>query len=263
MKLIRLLIGAVILTTSCIISDPIQNWDTVFNFHDGVFMRWRYRLFVDGQLYTDVKVELKHIGYEVKDGYYCKKFVAYYVNSSTISAETAYVWYSNSDTGLILVDIEGEHVPMPVFRNDPDGVRYRIGNRTFHSLGEIARFMNSVAWGGDGEPTQLLEPQLTLKYPPDPGSRWIVFTSPWLRTREIVGIEEVDVPAGEFYTLHLKTYDEGAPDLTIDDWITGEAWVKKVVSSKVAVYDDQGRFIKFVTMTDISELEEIGWGEMP
>lgn len=270
MKRYRLLAWLIVLTAlflvnSCMVIDTVDNWEIYFNFEPGVTMKWKYTFRTDGPVATlrHGEITMTHVGYENRRGYECMKFKVTEC-SGDVSCDTGYYWYSNSDDALRFVDVTGQAMS-PIFRNVDDNYQFEVNGRRIVGLDELERYVSGIAFFGvpmspeDG----LEEVQQTLKYPLEIGKEWVVFRHPWLRTRRVVGEETITVPAGTFNTLKLETRDPDYADFRIYHWITGEAWVKVLVVFRTALYDENGNFLGYATVSETYELQEISWSQEP
>ncbi len=234
-----ILIAGLLLFASCVV-DTVQDAYARFDFSDGVKMVWERTLEIwsDGDLISSSRHEItmEHVGYRYLRGYYCYVFRV----TETNATGAVFEYISNTDTGMVLVDIEGSVILPVIFRNDsniPAEVR-----ETIHRLISSPFF------------TQLERPQLVLSYPLEFDKKWTVFDYPWHRERQIVGTEDVTVPAGNFYAWKMEARDSHDESFVIRDYITGEAWVKKVIETKIYSPPSQEW-----TVVDTYVLKSISW----
>ncbi len=157
-----------------------------------------------------------------------------------------------TDTALIWVYSEGGGSPYPWATQIPPeykGLRFRLGTREFSSLPEmltfIARYMRDGLVFG---PQTLAQPQKTLKFPLETGQRWVVFTDPWLRMREVVGVDTVTGPDGTLQLAwKIHTIDSSLNDiLAFEDWVTDRLWLRKYLLTRSIVFDENGHFLGYM-----------------
>ncbi len=239
-----LLIFFSIMLTSCIIEDPISDNSPRFYLQDGLKMEWEEtaQVYENENLISEshALVTMEHVGYEDIKGYHC--FVFRITEKSQDGIHTGYQYLADTDTGLVLVNVTGEAPPViwGLSPRIPGNLRNKDGKSYLPIF---------------GAKDSLEQPQLTLSYPLYVGKDWTVFTEPWVRQRKVIGQEEISTPAGDFYTWVIKAWDPMYVWTdSLYDYITGEAWVKKII---VFFFYDPPTIYKF---REIYELKNIDWG---
>lgn len=158
-----------------------------------------------------------------------------------------------TDTALLWVEIQGPGVPYPwALAPVPDAgnLRFRLGTREFSSLDQVLRFAHQRM--GDGltpTPSNLAEPQKTLRFPLEVGQQWVVFRDPWLRIRRVVAVDTVTGPDGALFSAwKIRAWDSVADSayLRIEDWVTDRLWLRKHWWLLIEVYDENGNFLGYL-----------------
>ena len=244
-RLFPVLLGVML---GCVLTDPYETWMSRWEFPDGVTYVWKRTAELEVNGVPTERFEstayMRYLRNEYRRGFWCQVFEGIEETFSQTLRET--LWFANTDTALFFVDVVGDYALIPIFRAG-ETPRYRIGPFGFTSLEELLRFSAALAWGYF--PNQGLEEvQKTLRYPLAVGQEWTVFRRPWHRTRRVIGTEDITVPAGSFYTLAMEMGDDierpgGEISFVGRDWITGSAWVKKVLELEILVVDPSGRII--------------------
>jgi hypothetical protein len=79
------------------------------------------------------------------------------------------------------------------------------------------------------------EPRIIIEYPLVVGENWVSFSSPFLETREVVGIESIQVAGGSFSCVKIRTrLPDTAPDLEWYDYISHEGLILRTLSLRLA-----------------------------
>ncbi len=116
--------------------------------------------------------------------------------------------------------------------------QYRFQNRTFASISELFRFIESPSQNqalGSDSITLETPPFLCVKYPLSSGSEWLTTSPPtvWPIGKKVLGCVDIQVPAGTFACAHiLWRYDvdtNGVWDTNIEmhDYISQIGLVKR------------------------------------
>lgn len=83
--------------------------------------------------------------------------------------------------------------------------------------------------------------RLVLRYPARRGVQWVSFVHPFLQTREVVGIEKLQTPVGEFTCLKILTHiPEMIPSLVWYDYMNRDGLIARTISNTFVVLDQNG-----------------------
>lgn len=76
------------------------------------------------------------------------------------------------------------------------------------------------------------DPRVVYHYPLIAGQQWVSFTDPFAETREVVGFEDVDGPAGVKNCVVIRTELSIAPDIEWLDYVNFNGLVKRSITIK-------------------------------
>ena len=81
------------------------------------------------------------------------------------------------------------------------------------------------------------EERIVYQYPLEAGRKWTAFSDPFLQTREVLGIEEVTVPAGTFRCAKIRTSLPVFEETTIEwiDYVATDGLVLRTVEQGLDV----------------------------
>jgi hypothetical protein len=99
-------------------------------------------------------------------------------------------------------------------------------------------------------------PRLVLRYPAQKGRWWIAFVDPFLQTREVVGVEEIATPAGQFLCLKILTrLPEVAPMLEWYDYVNRYGLVAREIAYTLIRTDGAGQPTDTVQVVETMHLK--------
>lgn len=169
------------------------------------------------------------------------KTYAWYRQTKDSLDEIAYAWVGR--VPIVLPKRDGRKrevtsaMQCPFY--EPFAVRYRIS--------ALPTAADSIIVRSDS--------RMVVRYPARKGSQWISFVSPFLQTREVVGVEEVTVPAGTFRCLKIQTkLPTVLPDIVWYDYLNREGMVARTITELIIRTDVNGEPTDTIRVSERLEL---------
>jgi hypothetical protein len=176
-----------------------------------------------------------------------------------------------SDQSLSL-DAQGKiHLPVDIYLSgkqrvgDVDALKYDMYRQGAVSLTEFLtvdeKGVTAIARSlENGEPSLCVPPQKILSFPPRAGEKWTykgsVGNEETEQIYEIVGQENIEVPAGRFAAFHLRLTQVAPtpPNVVEDRWFVPNIGYARIVTAMTVA---DGRLVQRITL-DLSEGPKIG-----
>jgi hypothetical protein len=99
------------------------------------------------------------------------------------------------------------------------------------------------------------DPRIVYQYPLVVGAQWRSFTTPFIQTREVVGVEQDTVPAGMFVCLRIRTtIPEFGTDLIWDDLVSTEGLIQRTLETTMLTSNSDMSVVDTVTYVERLEL---------
>jgi hypothetical protein len=131
-------------------------------------------------------------------------------------------------------------------------------NKKFNNVREIVDYIERGIIKNDYSKNDSIyyDPVKCLEYPLREDSQWIYRTSnnPWRIDKTIIGLENIDVPAGQFNCWKIQwTFPESSwiNDIEFYDFISQDGLIKRVIEFKnTECIDEFGNFIGYLNSTE-------------
>ncbi len=138
--------------------------------------------------------------------------------------------------------------------------KYKLvfAGKEFNSPKEIFEWVQGFK-SYKGDTIVRIPPRKVLEYPLSIGKKWVSFDDVWLQTREVIDMETITTPAGDFscYKIEVKIMGEiWGDDMVWYDWFSNEGLVKRYFWSKGIWVDETGNIYGTYQCTDIYLLED-------
>jgi hypothetical protein len=167
-------------------------------------------------------------------------------------------WYAQSTSDLRDVAYSGAgHVPVvqPKLHKGLAVNLNRLRRAGLFAEPYLLRFLASDSQRDVDSVVVRDDPRIVYQYPLVVGTQWASFTSPFLETREVVGIEEVTAPAGVFVCVRIRTrIPEFAPDLMWDDMVSTEGLIQRKVELNIVRTNSDMNVVDTVTYVERLDL---------
>ena len=137
-------------------------------------------------------------------------------------------------------------------------------DKKFNNVKEIVDYIEKGIIGNEHSKDDSIyyDPVKSLEYPLNEDSHWIYRTSnnPWRIDKEIVGWNEIDVPAGRFNCWIVKwTFPESSwnDDIDYNDFISEQGLIKRIIEFRdLDCIDENGNFIGHINIIEETYLTD-------
>lgn len=180
---------------------------------------------------------------------------------------------ANEDDGFYIYAYHDANWIGPPKADASNEINYHFGGLTFASQSELHQYFHS--WINRGlakiRPDTIYEdpPIRELAYPVEVGARWIFrdvdWGHVWDMEKEVIGKENITVPAGDFECFKIRWFWDTDHDGQWDDWIDGYDYLTGagIVKREFIFYDIiatnyQGDTLGTYNSTDIYEMTDFG-----
>jgi len=153
----------------------------------------------------------------------------------TSSSGTSEVYYRNTETALIDVAyaVGGTPLVEPSIRTIGEEWKNVVPSLALIVPMSVQRFAGDGLPGGTDSVIVRNDPRVVYQYPLSSGQSWVSFTYPFVETREVIGNEYVDVPAGGRSCIKIRTDLSWGGSIEWFDYVDAQGLVKRTIRSDV------------------------------
>ncbi|NQV18793.1 MAG: hypothetical protein HQ534_09650 [Armatimonadetes bacterium] len=184
--------------------------------------------------------------------------------STTITEDgnvlTGNEFYNNNDNSLISYGYINPFMFTP--KSNENFVSIIFDDKKFSDVREIFDYIKRGIIGNDYSKNDSIyyDPVKCLEYPLRENNQWIYRTYDIRIDKTIIGVEKIDVPAGEFNCWKIQwTYPELSfnDDIEFYDFVSHEGLVQRLIEFKNMAYIDEfGNFIGYLNSTEETYLTD-------